>query len=198
MFPFLTLFLIFLLVFAYLRRKATRAETEKQEAFWAKEREANSVRKKDLSGLDYITIPAELLNAPAGVDEETLSCYERLRSLSGQDIVNFSGRTNTDLKLAYGTANITVLSEMGDRFDTMLITLTTLGKKLMEQSLDREAMDVLSFAVRCRSDISEQYLLLAQLYRKHQLTGELTRLYRSIDLLPQGKRERLLARLEEK
>lgn len=197
MFPFLTIFLIFILVLAYKLRRNARTEQDKAEAFWTREREANDVRRKDLSGLDYITIPSELLEAPAGVDPETLSCYETLRSLSGQDIVNLSDMTNTELKLSYGVANFAVLSEMGERCDTMLITMTALGRKLAEQSHDHEAMHVLAFAIRCRSDISEQYLMLAKLYRKHGLDKELSQLYIYAGLLPEGKKERLLTRLDQ-
>lgn len=200
MFPFPIFFILFVIILgimSYLRRKVTRAEDEKADAYWAKEREANMTPRQDLTQLDYITIPEQLLTAPADTDEETASCCERLRALSGQDIVNFSGRTNTELKLAYGTANFPALSEMGDRYDTMLITLTMLGQKLTEQNHDREAMDVLSFAVQCGSDISEQYVMLASLYAKHHLTSELSKLRSSIDLLPEGKRQRLLARLDE-
>lgn len=200
MFPipiFFILFVIILSIMSYLRRKVSKAEDEKAEAYWAREREANMTPRQDLAQLNYITIPTQLLTAPADTDEETISCYERLRALSEQDIVNFSGRTNTDLKLAYGTANFPVLTEMGDRYDSMLITLTTLGRKLTEQDHDHEAMDLLSFAVQCGSDISEQYVMLATLYTKHRLTSKLSDLRSSIDLLPESKRQRLLAKLDE-
>lgn len=200
MFPFPLIFILFVItlgILSYLRRKAEKAETEKAEAFWTREREANLTQKKDLSQLDYITIPESLLTAPSDTDEETVSCYERLKSLSGQDIVNFSGRTNTDLKLTYGTANLPLLTEMGDRYDTMLITLTALGQKLAGQGHDREAMDILSFAIQCGSDISEQYVLLASLYQKHGLEAELSRLRSSVDLLPEGRKQRLHTKLDE-
>lgn len=197
MFPFLTVFLILILFIAYKLRKNSRVEQEKSEIFWEKEREANAVRRKDLSGLDYITIPEELLQAPPDADPEVLSCYETLRSLSGEAVVNLSGMTNTELKLSYGAANFPVLSEMGDRFDTMLITVTALARKLTEHSHDEEAMALLSFAIRCRSDISEQYLMLAKLYRKHGKDKELSQLPVYAGLLPEGKKERLLAKLDE-
>lgn len=200
MFPFPIIFILFVItlgILSYLRRKAEKAEAEKAEAFWSRERKANMTHKKDLTQLNYITIPASLLTAPEDADAETASCYECLRSLAGQDIVNFSGRTNTDLKLAYGTANLPLLTEMGDRYDTMLITLTTLGKKLMEQDRDLEAIDALSFAVQCGSDISQQYVMLASLYKKHGLEAELSKLRSSIGLLPEGKKQRLLTKLDE-
>lgn len=200
MFPFPLIFILFVItlgILSYLRRKAEKAEAEKAEAFWSREREANMTHRQDLTQLDYIAIPERLLTAPSDTDKETASCYERLRSLAGQDIVNFSGRTNTDLKLAYGTANLPLLTEMGDRYDTMLITLTTLSRKLMEQDRDREAMDALSFAVQCGSDINQQYVMLASLYKKHGLEAELSKLRSSIGLLPEGKKQRLLTKLDE-
>lgn len=44
-------------MFAYLRHKSTAAEEAAAESFWNRENEANHTRRKDISGLPYITIP---------------------------------------------------------------------------------------------------------------------------------------------
>ena len=54
---FLGLFIFFVCMFAYLRHKSTAAEEAAAESFWNRENEANHTRRKDISGLPYITIP---------------------------------------------------------------------------------------------------------------------------------------------
>ena len=62
---FLGLFIFFVCMFAYLRHKSTAAEEAAAESFWNRENEANHTRRKDISGLPYITIP--LADFPMGI-----------------------------------------------------------------------------------------------------------------------------------
>ena len=74
-------------MFAYLRHKSTAAEEAAAESFWNRENEANHTRRKDISGLPYITIP--LADFPMGIyDNPELKKYEEtLQSLAGQKIL---------------------------------------------------------------------------------------------------------------
>ena len=56
-FLFLGLFIIFLSVISLYRKRHDRRQNEVEENFWARESEANHVRRKDISELPYITIP---------------------------------------------------------------------------------------------------------------------------------------------
>ena len=58
-FPFLGLFIIFLSVAAYYRKRATTQQKKVTEDFWSREDQANQIRRKDISNLPYITIPLE-------------------------------------------------------------------------------------------------------------------------------------------
>ena len=58
-FPFLGLFIIFLSVAAYYRKRATAQQKKVTEDFWSREDQANQIRRKDISNLPYITIPLE-------------------------------------------------------------------------------------------------------------------------------------------
>ena len=57
----LPFFVLFLVILTYFLRKNSRMEKEKQEKFWEREREANGIRKKDLSSLPYLNIPLDSL-----------------------------------------------------------------------------------------------------------------------------------------
>ena len=52
-------FVIFVLVLAYFRKKGTEAQKQVEASFWEREQKANHVRRQDISGLPYITIPLD-------------------------------------------------------------------------------------------------------------------------------------------
>ena len=56
---FLGLFIFLIFLFAYLRKKDTHDQENRETAFWNREHEANHTRRQDISGLPYITIPLE-------------------------------------------------------------------------------------------------------------------------------------------
>lgn len=197
MFPFLTIFIIFLIALNYFRRKNMRLEEEQQTRFWERENQANATRKKDISNLDYITIPQELLTMPDVDDSEITSCYETLRHLSAEKILNLNHMTNTEVKLAYGAANLPVLTAYDDNYTTLICTLVKLGKKLAEYDLTQDAIAVLSFGLSCQSDISENYTLLVKLYQQTGDNGKLAELYSHIQLLPDEKREYILKKCNQ-
>ena len=69
-FPFLGLFIIFLSVAAYYRKRATAQQKKVTEDFWNREDQANQIRRKDISNLPYITIPLEKFPIGISDDEE--------------------------------------------------------------------------------------------------------------------------------
>ena len=117
-----TLIIVILIAHNVKRQKKS---SEKAEAeFWARERMANSVRRKSLDGLDYITIPLESFPTHILRENSTVAeCIETLEALTAQKIVNLTGYTNTDLKLEYGAANITALSEYDQNYTVLVRTL---------------------------------------------------------------------------
>ena len=118
MFPFLTIFLVFIAILTYYLKKNDSAQAKIEEDFWNKERKANAVRKQDISKLDYITIPLEKIPQPLQTP-----CEEALFTLAKKPMLNLTGISNTDLKLQYGTANLTILSEYDNNFSEMVALL---------------------------------------------------------------------------
>ena len=91
-------------------------------------------------------------------------CKEILRSLSTQKIVNLTGYTNTDLKLSYGTANITCLTEYDQNYTLLVSTLQKWAEALYRGGAKKECRQVLEYAVSIGTDVSHTYFLLADLY----------------------------------
>lgn len=160
----LGLFIFFLALLAFYRKKSTRYQQDITEAFWERETKANSSRRQDISGLPYITIPLDKFPIGICTNDQILSCESTLLMLSERKILNLGTQTNTDLKLKYGPANLNVLSECEQHFMLLCRTLISYAKTLAELGYEEEAITVLEFAIRCGSDASKNYLLLAEIY----------------------------------
>lgn len=192
MFPCLTIFMIFIVVLTVCLKRNTHKEKQRQEAFWERESRANSTRKKDLSTLDYIQIPPELLQDSCNGDQSLRQELCTLSDLSQKKIVNLNHYTNTDLKLKYGAANLPVLMEYDENYTTLICTLVKIARNLTEQSHAAEAIPYLQFGVTCKSDITENYVMLASLYRELHQDTELMQLYSNIRELPSANKDSIL------
>lgn len=186
---FLSSLISFCLLIFLLNKRHSKMEKNMKEAFWKREEEANHTRRKSLDNLPYITIPLEELplachitgdaaavrntgdaatvrNTDDAAANETISeeCKEILRSLSTRKIVNLTGYTNTDLKLSYGTANITCLTEYDQNYTLLVSTLQKWAEVLYRGGAKKECRQVLEYAVSIGTDVSHTYFLLADLY----------------------------------
>ncbi len=164
-FPFLASFFLFIIILAR-RIRLTRRQREAQEkAFWDKEREANNTRRKSLEMLDYIQIPLDSLPVRLMAQDDTVrDCLASLEALSKEKIVNLTGFTNTELKLEYGAANITPLSEYDQNYTLLVRTLQKWADVLWDAGYQKEAADIMEFALQTRTDTSSTYYKLAEYY----------------------------------
>ncbi len=159
------IFVVFLIWLRYEIKKHSRYDEKKQKEYWARELEANSTQKKSLEYLDYITIPINELPMETMTDNEFVKEYhETIYTLSKEKIVNFTGVSNTDLKLEYGVANLPLVSHYDQCYTMLVRTLQQWGLLLYENGYQKECRQILEFAVRTGTDISHTYRLLAQIY----------------------------------
>ena len=169
--------LIICAIIAYNKRKSDRAMRKASDNFWDKEREANLTRRKDISNLPYITIPYESLPLDALPDsEEYRAAVQQLQSLSGKQILDLSGQSNTDLKLAYGAANLPILMECDQNYLVLIRTLSRMAGLLSDAGKEDAAETVLCFAIDAGSTIRSDYEQLAVIYGQR-------RDYRKLDAL---------------
>lgn len=196
--PFLASFIILLVVISHQIRKSNRSLEAERRAFWAKEREANSVRKKSLEALNYITIPFETLPHDCHKDQDTIrECLSTLHTLSERKIVNLTGITNTDLKLTYGAANITALTEYDQNFTVLVTTLQKWAETLYALGATDEAQTILEYAVSVDSDVSKTYELLASLYAQKQESQKIADLIERAGKLTSSSGRIIVRKLQE-
>lgn len=195
---FLGLFIFFIFLVAYFRKKGTREQESAELAFWDRENEANHTRRKDISNLSYITIPLEDFTMNICDNPEIKTYEQTLTELSEKKILNLSNQTNTDLKLQYGPANLDALSQYDQNFATLCTTLVSYAECLLALDYRREAQVVLEFGISCGSDHSKNYRLLADLYEEQHAKDALTNLLATAQELNSPMKRSIVSYIEEK
>lgn len=169
----------------YEIQKTRRQDKESSDSFWQTENDANFVRKKDLSSLNYIKIPVDSLPfesyksvnpADSGLCDELFLVEERLMELSKKEIVNFTGISNTQLKLDYGAGNLEILSEYDQNFTNLVRNLNQWSGLLLKAGLIPQAKQVLEFAITVKTDITQSYVNLGNIYKDEGHPEKINRL----------------------
>lgn len=208
--PFLTTFLIFI-IWLTIRLHQTKDDTKKREAeFWEKEHKANFVRKKNIDNLSYIPFDISQIPIHPEISDDRVNEYIReLSTISGSRILNCTGKSNTDLKLEYGTANITKLTEYDGNFTILVRSIARLAEKYLiysakylqdlssentdtansndtaalSASLKNDARILLEYGVSIGSDVRLNYELLGGLYAEEKAYDKIKALIKSSEAL---------------
>lgn len=159
------LFVIVVSILSYYRKRHTNLQQKADQDFWTRESAANSVRRKDISGLSYINIPFELFSIASDSDAVLNDALKELESLRDKRILNLGRQTNTDLKLQYGPANLPALMEYDQNYSDMLHLISVYSNRLIELNRMADAIPLLEFAINCGSDVSSHYTTLAGYYK---------------------------------
>lgn len=194
---FLGLFIFFIFLVAYYRKKGSRSQEAVETAFWDRENEANHTRRQDISGLPYITIPLEKF--PMGIcdNSEIKALESTLTELSSKKILNLENQSNTELKLKYGPANLDTLDTCDENFSALCRTLVSYADCLLKQGYRKEAQTVLEFGISCGSDHSQNYRMLTDLYQEQRQTDQLTSLLKKADDLNSPMKPSITAHIQE-
>ena len=197
-FPFLASFIVLIITITLASKKAEKKRLKNTEEFWERERKANAVRKKSLEDLEYISIPFDSFPMDTAADDDIItSCHKDLESLRDEKIVNFTGFSNTDLKLEYGTANITPLSQYDQNYTLFVRTLQAWGKQLHELGYHDEALTVLEYAIATRTDISATYYLAASIYQEKGQAEKINHLLLVAETLQSAMKNAIVRTLKE-
>ena len=191
--------LILLALIIYRASRLQKKQTGNQEqTFWEREEAANNVRRKPLDDLEYITIPIDTLPLDILPDNEIVAnCINTIQQLSDQKIVNLTGYTNTDLKLEYGTANLTVLSEYDQNYTLLVRTLQEWAEELYNAEYVAETKTVLEFAISTHTDISKSYYLLAEIYASNLDYSKIEELLTIVSSLHSFNKQAIARTLQE-
>ncbi len=197
----LPVFLIVSMILVFLinivsKRNQRDAEAE-ERAFIEKEQKANTTRRKDISNLDFITIPP-CLSSPSGLlSEEIAETEKQIAALQDKKIVNFTGITNTDLKLTYGAANIDALSEYDNNYLKLVRLIVKYAKQLIDAGLTEKAKEILEFGMSVNTDVSANYTLLAKLYKDEGNTEKIKEIRLIAEQLNSLTKAKLLRDLDD-
>lgn len=198
MFSILASFIIFAVWLTYEIKKHEKMEDNALNDFWAREHKANNIRRKPLDDLNYIKIPFECIpKSLLPYDEAVQDCLSTLERLSDKKIVNLTGYTNTDLKIEYGTANLTVLSSYDENYTLYARTIYKLAGLYLENGYESNARILLEKGVESGTDIKGTYLLLKDMYEKGHEEDKMKALIEAASSLRSANRNIILRSLEE-
>ena len=197
-FPFLASFIIFIIWLNYQIAKRNRIDGDPIQKFWAREHRANNTEKKPLDDLEYITIPLERLPMHILPEDEQIAEYQdTLKYLSETSIVNFTGISNTDLKLQYGAPNLDRLSRFDQNYTVLARTLNSWASCLYEKGYVKEAREVLEFAISTRTDVSASYKLLCTIYKEENTPEKIRNLQSVAESITSASKPAIVRILQE-
>lgn len=165
--PIFTIFVLFILALTARLHLSKRKEGRDIKEFWDRENKANATRMKDISNLDYISIPFDTLPLHREIEDEVIQTnISVLDDLKEKKILNLTGYTNTDLKLEYGAPNITRLTEYDLNYTNLVRAISKLGQKYIQLDLKEDAIIILNYGIEINTDIRLNYELLANIYNE--------------------------------
>lgn len=195
--PFLGLFIMLIAAIAYYRKRNDRHQQEVTATFWERENNANLVRRKDISGLPYISIPFADFSIGVFTDPKLIETEQLLKSFQDKKILNLTGQTNTDLKMQYGPANLPTLMECDQNFTDMLRCLTDYSNRLIELGHMDAAIPILEFCVNSGSDVSSHYITLADYYKAGNQSEKLVDLREKASALNSLMKSSILQKIDD-
>lgn len=197
--PFLASLIAAMLLFSITVKHQGKRSLKQDEEFWQRERQSNLVRRKPLDDLNYIQIPLETFPTHLLQDNPAvLECISIVESLTSQKVVNLTGYSNTDLKLAYGAPNILKLSEFDQNCTVLMRTLQKWADILLENNYAREASVLMAFAIQAGTDIGSTYYRLADYYLSQKEFDKLDNLIHRAENLASHQKDSILKHLREK
>lgn len=149
-----------------------------QREYWQRERAANNTRRKPLDDLPYIKLPMDIFPMELLTDIPKVEDYRQIiLTLKDLPIVNFTGLSNTDLKLKYGAPNISLLTSYDQNYTLLARTLQQWAQLLYDNGFVVQACQLLEFSVSTGTDVSATYRLLCKIYREQGTPEKIEQLY---------------------
>lgn len=180
-------------------KRADKIRKKSYNDFLDKEALANSTRRKALDSVDYIVIPYnELPMDVESEDESVADCIKRIEEFRNEPTANFTGISNTDLKLEYGAPNISHLTRCDNNFTILVRTLQDWAARLYELGHADEALSILEFSIKIHSDISASFYLAARIYAEKEDFKKIAWLKRQAEALNSLMSSPIIKTLDEK
>lgn len=178
--------------------KSKKSAVALEQEFWQKEHAANNTRRKPLDDLPYIKLPMEIFPMDLLPDDPKLDDYRQIiLSLKDLPIVNFTGISNTELKLRYGAPNIDLLTSYDQNYTLLARTIQRWAQALYDNGYSEEACQLLEFAVSTGTDVSATYRLLCSIYQEQGTPEKIQSLYPVAESLNSAMQKTIVRILQE-
>ena len=182
---FIIIFIIFIVWTQYEMKKSSKKNKEIEEAFLAREEEANHAPKQDISDLELLSFDEnDIPMPPEGMftNEDDITTYIRqIKNLIKEPMIDLSEFSNTDLKLKYGVANFTTLSEYDENYSSYLLLLTNLARGYARRELYELSEKTYKYALSCGSIKLHDYTGLAEVYLATDRPQEISSMIEEIE-----------------
>ena len=170
---FLILSIVFVLWLGFEIKKHSKTNNTLSEEFWKREGDANFVRPKDITSLDYLNVPIESLPFKDNTTQAILEVQNQILKLSQKKLLNLNGLSNTDLKYQYGARNFDELALCDQNYLIFIRTLNKWAHLLQTEGFTEDAKTILEYCIQLKTDISSTYTLLAEIYAKEGNYGKI-------------------------
>ncbi|GHU60027.1 hypothetical protein AGMMS49975_28520 [Clostridia bacterium] len=165
--------IVLIIIYNYYISKSTK-NLKNANIFIEKERRANSARKSPLP--PEIFLRADERNLPY---EE--GGGERVKQLSKNRLLRFdTDISNTELKLKYGVSQLSDIVSYEENYNMCVKAMIDWARGLIGNAKLPQAASVLEETIRLKSDYSDSYTLLIDIYEELQDTPRMNRLYDKI------------------
>ncbi len=165
-FPVFIIIVVVALFFKVFMNRSMKNYNPNAE-FLENERKANMTPRKPVEDLPYIVLDPDSLPLDLATDsEETKEHQYNIRSLAEKKILNFTGISNTELKLQYGAPNIYFLTSCDMNYTRLVQNIARLAEDYIKEGHREEAKTLLEYGISIGTDVKKNYTLLADIYVK--------------------------------
>ncbi|PKM95199.1 MAG: hypothetical protein CVU84_05790 [Firmicutes bacterium HGW-Firmicutes-1] len=177
------LFLIFIFIFQHNLRKSDKMLNKSRKIFWEKEEKSLFARKAPIDTNIYIIPSIEALpnfsfeEFKAFGNEDLFKTQELCFDIAKSPMVNLSDMLNSDIRIKYGTSNLSTIESYEINYNHYIKILYQLAKGYYELNMYDEAICVLEEGIRVHTEIGDHILLLATLYCQFQNKAKFDELY---------------------
>lgn len=195
--PLFTTFVIFCVLVSYIAKKNTVNAEEINHEFFERERKANSIRRQPIDHLPYIHVPVESLPLDKLDDINAREFCRVIKELGHKQILNLTGISNTDLKLQYGAANLSTLTECDQNYTVLVRNIAFLAEIYMNNGLRKEAITLLEYGISIGTDVKKNYDLLGAVYAENKEYDKIQTLITTAETVNSLSKDAILNHLKE-
>ena len=195
-FPVFIIIVVVALIFKIFMSRSSKNYDPNRD-FWEKERRADLTPAKSLDDMSYINVPVEELPLDITTDSPEISeMQENIRVLADKKILNFTGISNTDLKLTYGAANINFLITCDMNYTRLVQNIARLAEAYLNLGLKSEARQLFEYGISIGTDDKKNYLLLADIYTDSGESSKISGLLETARTLNSLSKDSIISALE--